>query len=262
MNLELSSTSLKFIGVASDNEGITIEDNIGFSTADLDSGFNYSDASPMFQDGSLADYPETDEVVFFLQAWQIPFNDALNPDPDATGTELTVARVRAEVLPAIDTATGTGGSFVYGDNLNEWLVTAPTDGWIKFRMFGLDVGGSSDAYYYDAIAENIKLVADDSVETDLSVVAAALTSTSELNLLKTSKIDENIAYVEKCYTLAKMRGDCKDEDEWRQHIMTLQLGRITAKVEFDSYANMFVAAQVVEYLDNYILKHGLEKPNT
>lgn len=260
MNLTLTPESIKLIGVLEDNQTIVIQDNIGFSTANLDSGFNYSDAGTPFVDGLSNGYPNTDEVVFFLQAWHIPFDDALNTDPEATGTALTVSRVRDAVLPAIDTATGTDPGFVYGDNLNEFRVVAPKDGWIELRLFALDVDVSGDAYYYNSADDTVRLVADDSVETDLSVVAAAV-GTTEISLLKTSILDENIAYVEKCYTQARMRGQCKDEDEWRKHIMILQVGRVSAKIEFDSYGNRFMAQQIIEYLETYLNKNDLEKPN-
>ena len=148
MNLTINSDDIRLVGVDPDNTTITIEDNIGFSTADLDSGFNYSDASPDFTDGDANAYPDTSEVVFFLQAWHIPYDDSLSEDPDAVGTVLNVTRVRDEILPALDTATATAGNFVYGDNLNEWRIEAPKDGWIKIRMFALDVNGATDTYYY------------------------------------------------------------------------------------------------------------------
>lgn len=262
MNLTLKSSDINFIGVSSDNETITIQDAIGFSTADLDSGFNTSDADPKFQDASAQNYPEMDEVVALLFAWHIPFNDELDEDENATGTPLAVTRVSDTVLTSLTDAQRDAGDFDYGDNANEWKVAAPKDGWIKFKMIVLDKDASSDAYYYDSANSVVRKTSDDSEVTDVTAIIDELDEVAEVSLLKTSLLDENIGYVQKSYTMAQVRGKCADEDTWRKHITILQVGRTTAKIEFDSYGNMFSAAQIIEYLDSYIAKHSLEKPNT
>jgi hypothetical protein len=259
MNLSLSPAKIEFIGILSDNTTVNIRDDIGFSTADLDSGFNYSDASPMFVDGSAVDYPEMSEAVFFLFAWHIPYDDSENPDEDVVGNALTVSRTSTVVLTSIDTATGTAGNFDYAANANNWGVAALDDGWIKLKMIAFDNGTGSDTYYYNAANNDVRQVSDDAIIDPATLVD--IVPTAEVNLLKTSLLDENIAWVEKCYTLAKMKGECKDEDTWREHLMVLQVGRTTAKIQFDSYGNMFSAQQIIEFLNTYVEQNDLTKPN-
>lgn len=258
MNLIFNSSDIKLVGVKEDLETISFRDDIGFSTGDLIPGFNTSDVVTSYIDGAAIPYPAPEEVVVYLESWHIPYDDT--EDLDAIGESLEVTRTSKVVLDPVNDADVADPNFDYEDVMNTWDVAAPKDGRIKTRLFAVGVDAVGDDYYYETATGNLMRSIDSTV-VEIAEVGEELSSTPaavEVNLLKTSKLDANIADIINRYTKLTIRGKCKDEDSWRKHILFLQTGRTAAKVQFDTYGNMFNATRIIESLEQYIKVNDLE----
>jgi len=257
MNLVLAEEHIKLIGVQDDLITIDFQDDVGFTTQNLFSGFNPSDIAVPFVDGSAQAYPKPEEVVFYLLAYHVPYDSG--ETTTVLGDLLITNRTSEEVLVAVTEADIADVAFDYGTVMNNFSVTSEKDGWIKIKMFALDVDGVSQDVYYETTTGNIIRASDSAI---LSVEEASnedYTQVVEINRLKTAILDNQIAKVQSKYTKDKIRGNCVDEDAWAKHIQFLQVGRTSAKIQFDSYGNTWNAAFIIEGLERYIAKENLDE---
>jgi hypothetical protein len=255
MNLILTNSSIKLIGVQDDLKTIDFRDDIGYSTADLVPGYNTSDASPTFNDALAAAYPVSDKAAVYLLAYHIPYTST--EDDEADGNPLVVTRTSNIELPSQTDAQIASVTFDYAAVANTFSVACPFNGWVKLKMFAIDIDAGSQDYNYNTTSETII-----SLATGLAVSAADIVdelSTSEVDLLMTSALDYTIARVESKFTTIKMNGTCDDVDLWREHMATLQVGRTAAKLQFDTLGNTWNAIRIIEQLENYIIRHGLDE---
>lgn len=253
MNLVLKDEHIHLLGVAEDLETVLFRDDIGFTTQDLVSGFNASDAGTPAEDGIGNPYPVPEATVTYLFVTHFPYSSESSED---VGTSLFVTRTSNVILDPVTEADLADVGFDYGAVMNNFSVTSEKDGWLRAQMFVLDVDAPGEDYYYDSTQEVIiesSTGEEVSPETLINVV-----QTVSADLFKTSKLDYQIAEIESAFTFAKMRGKCPDKDAWREHIAHLQVGRTSAKIQFDTFGNTWNAAYILEELEQYIIINELD----